>query len=315
MVWLNYQHLFYFWTVVRKGSVVEACRVLRLAPSTVSAQIHMLESNLGKKLLIRSGRNLQPTEMGMLVLGYADSIFALGNELLQKIHENSPSGTRELRVGVAYALPKAVARWLMEPALHLPEKVHVVCRESSCEKLLQQLSSGELDVVLADAPAAGLASQHVSSHLILESGVSFVANSKLAVVYKKDFPRSLHGAPFLLPMTGTSLRHELDSWFDSEKIQPDVVGEFENHGMLRAFTESEVGIVPVASCVADQFLTGRGVKKVGETGGVRVRYYAISTRKSLEYPPVAAICQRTGVVSAVGNNPRATLPASQNSRH
>ena len=59
---LNYQHLFYFWSVVRAGSITKACRELRLAPPTVSAQLRRLEEQLGEKLLTRSGRGLVPTE-------------------------------------------------------------------------------------------------------------------------------------------------------------------------------------------------------------------------------------------------------------
>ena len=39
MDWLNYHHLFYFWTEVREGSVSRAADVLRLAQPTVSAQV------------------------------------------------------------------------------------------------------------------------------------------------------------------------------------------------------------------------------------------------------------------------------------
>jgi LysR family transcriptional regulator, transcriptional activator of nhaA len=297
MVWLNYQHLFYFWTVVRKGSIVEACRVLRLAPSTVSAQIHALESSLGKKLLTKSGRNLRPTEAGTVVLGYADNIFSLGNELLQKVQGDLASGPRQIHVGIVDAVPKAVAHWLMEPALHLPEKVRVICRESSAERLLPQLMTGDLDVVLSDAPAAPNASMRAFSHLIVESGMSFVATAKLAAVYKRNFPDSFHGAPFLLPSENTSVRQDLDLWFESRGIQPDVVGEFEDHAMLRAFADSGAGIVPVASCVEQHFLGDRRLKKIGQTDSVRASYYAISTEKKLQSAPVAAICHRREVTS------------------
>ena len=64
MEWLNYHHLFYFWTVVRTGSITKACEELRLAPPTVSAQLKSFEDQLGEKLLKRSGRNLVPTEIG-----------------------------------------------------------------------------------------------------------------------------------------------------------------------------------------------------------------------------------------------------------
>jgi hypothetical protein len=37
MQWLNYHHLFYFWTVVREGSIARAARSLHLTEPTVSS--------------------------------------------------------------------------------------------------------------------------------------------------------------------------------------------------------------------------------------------------------------------------------------
>ena len=51
---LNYQHLLYFWSVVRTGSLTRACEELALSAPTVSSQLRTLEERLGEKLLDRS---------------------------------------------------------------------------------------------------------------------------------------------------------------------------------------------------------------------------------------------------------------------
>ena len=48
---LNYQHLLYFWSVVRTGSLTRACEELALSAPTVSSQLRTLEERLGEKLL------------------------------------------------------------------------------------------------------------------------------------------------------------------------------------------------------------------------------------------------------------------------
>ena len=98
---LNYQHLLYFWAVVRTGSLTKACEELALSAPTVSAQLRTLEERLGEKLLAKSGRNLVPTEVGKLVFGYANEIFTLGQEMLDAL-EQRPS-TRPLRRSRALA--------------------------------------------------------------------------------------------------------------------------------------------------------------------------------------------------------------------
>ncbi len=72
---LNYQHLLYFWSVVRTGESYSRMRGTALAAPTISAQLRTLEERLGEKLLVKSGRTLVPTEVGRLVYSYANEIF------------------------------------------------------------------------------------------------------------------------------------------------------------------------------------------------------------------------------------------------
>jgi len=87
---INYKHLHYFWVVAKQGGIARASERLHLTPQTISGQINLLEEQLGEELFSKSGRNLELTETGRLVLSYADEIFSLGNELEEAIH-NLPS--------------------------------------------------------------------------------------------------------------------------------------------------------------------------------------------------------------------------------
>ena len=78
MEWVNYHHLLYFWLVSREESLAAAATKLRLAQSTVSKQIHLLEDTLGHKLFEKKGRRLALTESGRIVFRYAEEIFSIG---------------------------------------------------------------------------------------------------------------------------------------------------------------------------------------------------------------------------------------------
>ena len=85
---LNFHHLYYFWTVAKRRSPDAGRRAqLHVSQSALSAQIRQLQEQLGHDLFTRQGRSLQLTEMGHLVLEYAQSIFSLGNELLSVSRE------------------------------------------------------------------------------------------------------------------------------------------------------------------------------------------------------------------------------------
>src|SRR5690349_18760423 len=119
MEWLNYHHLLYFWVVAREGGLVPAGKVLRLSHSTLSAQIHTLEEQLGEALFTKAGRKLALTEVGRVVYRYADEIFALGRELMDTVKDRSTGQPLRLQVGVVDVVPKLVVRRLLQPALEL----------------------------------------------------------------------------------------------------------------------------------------------------------------------------------------------------
>ena len=97
---LNYQHLFYFWTVIREGSIVKAAVKLSLAHQTISGQLHTLEDSLGERLLTKQGRRLVLTDAGRVVFEYAEEIFSLGRELIDTIQGRKIGQPKRLVVGV-----------------------------------------------------------------------------------------------------------------------------------------------------------------------------------------------------------------------
>ena len=152
MEWFNYHHLLYFWTVAREGTIARASEELRLAQPTISGQIRALEDQLGEKLFQRSGRNLVLTDIGRVVYRYADDIFATGRELMDTLKDRPTGRPVRLQVGVADEVTKIIAYRLLEPALRLPQPVHIVCRDGAPERLLTDLATHALDLVIADAP-------------------------------------------------------------------------------------------------------------------------------------------------------------------
>jgi LysR family transcriptional activator of nhaA len=290
MEWVNYQHLLYFWLVAREGGLMPAGKVLRLSHPTLSAQIHALEDHLGEKLFTKVGRKLALTEMGRVVFRYADEIFTLGREMLDTVNGRSTGKPLRLDVGVADAVPKLVVRRLLQPALALRESVRAICHEDSHDKLLADLALHTLDIVISDAPVATGSSVRAYNHLLGETGVSFFGAKELARTYRRGFPRSLDGAPMLLPLEHSTLRRALNLWLDRHDIKPRVVAEFEDSALLKVFGGDGLGIFAAPSVVEKEVTRQYDVELLGRTDEVRERFYAISVERRLKNPAVVAIC-------------------------
>src|SRR5262249_10623204 len=158
-----------------------------------------------------------------------------GRELTDTLKGRSVGRPVRFTVGVADVLPKLIAYRLLEPALQLKEPIRIVCHEDKPDRLLAELAVHELDLVLADAPIGPLVKVRAFNHLLGESDVMIFGPAKLAAKYRRNFPRSLSGAPMLLPTENTSLRRSFDQWANDKGISPLVVGEFVDSALLQVF--------------------------------------------------------------------------------
>jgi LysR family transcriptional activator of nhaA len=289
MDWLNYHHLLYFWVVAREGSIAKASKELRLAQPTISGQIRALEESLGEKLFQRAGRGLVLTDFGRMVYQHANEIFSLGRELLETVKGRPTGRPVRLSVGIADVVPKRVAYRLLEPALRLNEPIRFVCREDKPDPLLADLATHKLDIVIADSTIPTSVKVRAFNHLLGECGVSLLAAPDLARAHRRRFPRSLDGAPVLLPSDESAMRRSLDQWFVARNLRPAVVGEFDDTALAEAFAQAGVGIVAVPDVVEREVCNQYGLRIVGRLEGVRERFYAISVERKLKHPAVVAI--------------------------
>ncbi len=292
MEWLNYHHLLYFWLVAREGSIVKASAVLRLGQPAISHQIHQLEAMVGEPLFVHRGRQLALTERGKLAFRYADQIFSLGQDMLDAVRGRSRSEPVRLAVGVADVLPKFLVHRLLLPALRLRVPIQLVCRENrAVEEFFADLVGHELDLVLSDRAVGPGVKLRAFNHLLGECGTAFLARRDLARRHRRDFPRSLDGAPLLLPTQSCTLRRTLDAWFDRLGIRPRVVGEFDDSELMHVFGREGAGIFPVPDVFAATFRSAHRVERVGRTIEARQQFFAISIERLLKNPAVVAVCE------------------------
>jgi len=289
MEWLNYHHLLYFWTVAREGGVSKAAAQLRLSQPTVSAQLRQLEATLGEPLFERHGRRLILTETGRMAYRYADEIFAIGREFMDTVR-GRPTGGRpaHLRVGVANALSKSIVYRLLRPVLDAGPW-HLVCREGTPDRLVSDLASHALDVVVCDIEAPPHVRVKVFNHQLGDSGLSFFAAGTLGTRLAKRFPQSLSGAPLLLPTTDAAVRRPLDHWLEAQDLQPQIVGEFEDSALMKAFGEAGNGAFVAPTAIEAEVCRHYRVKVIGRVPEVRERYFAVSIERKIRHPGVKVL--------------------------
>jgi LysR family transcriptional activator of nhaA len=294
---LNLKHLRYFWTVANHGTIARAAEALFLTPQTISGQLNELEKQVGKKLFRRDGRRLVLTETGRLVFSYADEMFRLGLELQDVLAGRSPGSAITVKVGVAMVVPKLLAYRILEPVMQMADPVKLICHEAPLVDLLADLSVHKLDVVLADVPVNPALNIRAYNHPLGESGISFLGVPEQAASLREGFPQTLADVPMLMPSGGSSLRRNLEAWFERHAIEPSVVAEFEDRALMKAFGERGAGVFTSPTAVERDVMDKYGVDVIGRTDEITERFYLISPERRIKHPAVTCITEaaRTGL--------------------
>ncbi|MEJ8325174.1 transcriptional activator NhaR [Kosakonia sacchari] len=288
MSYINYNHLYYFWHVYREGSVVGAAEALFLTPQTITGQIKALEDRLQGKLFKRKGRGLEPTELGALVFRYADKMFTLSQEMLDIINYRKESNLL-FDVGVADALSKRLVSGILDAVVQEGEQIHLRCFESTHELLLEQLSQHQLDMIISDCPIDSTQQEGLFSVKIGECSVSFwCSDSSL----EKPFPACLEERRLLIPGRRSMLGRKLLNWFNAQGLQVEILGEFDDAALMKAFGAAHNAIFVAPTSYADDFYADERMVEIGRVENVMEEYHAIFAERMIQHPAVQRICNR-----------------------
>ena len=296
---LNFKHLRYFWMVAKSGSIARASEQLHLSPQSISGQLAELESSLGVQLFRRVGRGLEMTEMGRHIYGYADEIFALGNELMDAVLSQSTRKSIPFRIGIADSVPKTVAHRVIEPVMHIEGSIRLMCREGKLSALLAEMAIHHLDMVIADRPMSSTLNIRAYSHLLGESPLCILgAKPMIASLSIEPFPNNLDQAPFLLPGEDVAIHSRLLQWFETQHIYPRIVGEFDDSALMKLFGQTGAGLFVAPAAMSAYVQERYQVVEIGRIDSIHEQLYAITAERRMTHPAALAVSETTKKVFA-----------------
>ncbi|WP_026011337.1 LysR family transcriptional regulator [Paenibacillus sp. OSY-SE] len=143
---MELRQLHYFVKVAQKEHVTQAAEELHVAQSAVSRQIHQLEEELGVKLFLQKGRNLQLTPVGQLFCKRAEVILKELERAVQEVQEFMDPELGEVRIGFPHSLgvhliPKMVAEFRKRHP-----NVKFRFKQGMYPSLIRDVVSGEVDL-------------------------------------------------------------------------------------------------------------------------------------------------------------------------
>lgn len=144
---MNLNQLRYFVSVAESGSFTKAASFHYISQTAITQQIHVLEENIGAKLLDRNTRPVSLTSAGKVFLKEAREILSKVDTALLRTREATTGLEGELRIGFTKGyehsdLPKALRIFHNEYP-----NVLISCYRCDTDMLAAGLMSGEYDVI------------------------------------------------------------------------------------------------------------------------------------------------------------------------
>lgn len=282
MTWLNYHHLYYFWITATEGSISSASKKLRVGQPTISTSIKNLEESLNQSLFNRKSRGLHLTEAGKVVLDYSNQIFTLGNELMEVIKDETFSKRTRLQFGALDSVPKSLVQSLIHSAQNIaPCAITVI--EGGGDYLFRELEAHRIDLVISNFPPTIGDSKHYFSRLLAKIPITVFSTKKFRPL-KRKFPQSLQDQPFIMPTLHSKLRHDLNHFFQINKITIDVVIETQDTSIQKLLGNEGMGLVPLPDFAGKELIKEGKLIKIGNLQGVTEDFWLVSSPRKFSNP-------------------------------
>lgn len=279
---LNYHHLFYFKVIATEGSISKAAVKLRLGQPTLSMQLKQFEEFLGHSLFERKNRSLILTEMGQLVLSYANEIFRLGDEMIDALNDRPHTRKIKIQVGALDSVPKNLIKAMMDKAFETKD-CQIAVLEGEGPELMEDLINHRLDLVISNASPPSLTKEKLYARSLAKFPLLVVGSPQFEPL-KKGFPQSLAGAPFVFPTIHSRVRNEIEHYFESEKVHVDMIAETQDTSLLKALATDGKGLIVLAENAIRENLADGSLIKIGDLGTKYEELWLISAHRKIQNP-------------------------------
>jgi LysR family transcriptional activator of nhaA len=287
---LNYHHLRYFWAVAREGHLTRAATRLHVSQSALSTQIRQLEEQLGQALFVRSARSLQLTEAGRLALGYADSIFSSGSELLALLREGRRQERHVLRIGAVATLSRNFQENLLKPLLQRAD-VELALQAGGLAELLPRLRVHTLDVILSNRRVHSTADDPWRCRRIARQPVSLVGQPRRRRKAFR-FPQDLAQVSLLLPGRDNDIRAGFDLLCEQLGVRYRLRAEVDDMALLRLLARDSDSVALLPTVVVQDELRSGALVRYGDVPDLHENFYAITVQRRFEPPLLKDLLRR-----------------------
>lgn len=229
----NYNHLYYFYVTAKLGGVSNAASYLHISQPSLSSQLKVFESSLGKKLFRKEGRKLQLTGEGEKAFAYARKMFDIAADFAESLKTPTEKLNQRIRIGISDQVERPFIADLLSPIIATKRKSQeriFSISSGSDEELGKSLRKQEIDLVLTNRTVYSEDFQELASVAMpvrLMVSTQNLKNFKMRISKNTTASDFIQAAPwgFVMPSTRLKLRHETDVYMQEIKARKRIVFE------------------------------------------------------------------------------------------
>lgn len=294
-IWVNFHHLYCFYVIGNTGGIAAASKDLGIGASALSIQMKQLEAVLGAEIFMRTGRKLELNEQGRLLFSYCKEIFRLGGEMIQALGDRPELDCVHVQIGALDNVAKHLTVSMAEFAI---DKLGcaVTLLEGKLGALMAELLEHRLDIMVTNIIPKAAPGQIVTKKIAQMP--LWVVGGKAFAKLRRNFPRSLHEKPFVLPTGDSRVRQEIEDYFVREKVTPQIKAETQDLITQKMLAIRNVGLMIAPEFAVSEYVDRGELLLLGKLPeGYSENIYLITAQRRIENP-AAAFLMESFTVSA-----------------
>lgn len=289
---MNLKQMGYFSTIVKEGSISAAAKTLHISQPPLSAQMKLLEEELGVTLFERGSRSIRMTDAGKLFFERCQGILHLTEAAREELTQMGKGLKGTLRLGMISSAQTESLIGLLSTFCSRHPEVAFRIFEGNTYELLEQLEGGIIEAALVRTPFPGETYDRLP----------LITEPMMAAGFSRFFPADSGSALFLRELSGCPLiiyRRWEEVLRRSFGTAPNYLCINDDARTSLTWARCGTGIAVVPASIIDKNIPGLTVKTIKDPG-LESCITLIRRKKRSSSPIVQALFSFLGTVRTAG---------------
>lgn len=232
-----------FHSVAKQLSFTKAAEQLFMTQPAVTFQVRQLEEHFNTRLFERKRGRITLTPAGELVLGYAEKILALSNEMDTRVGELTGEVSGPLLLGASMTIAEFVLPRVLGEFKALHPQVQTQMTVANSEIIENRVAEMSLDVGLVESPSH---LPNVSTEVCCDDELVVICAPGHRLARNRGVTaQEVSAEPIISRESGSGTREFTDHYFRDRGFAPDelnIVMELGSPEAIKGVVETGIGV-------------------------------------------------------------------------